>query len=353
MELFILDSDLNIVDLIDEYKSCLWCSRYYEAGEFELVVLPDKFEYLQIGNYVMRRDDETVMIIEKRQVTSDIEDGNLLTVSGRSLESILSRRIVWNTITYKGELSGFFEKTLNENIIKPTDNDRKISNFAISDDSITTDITISKQTSYENIYDLFVEICKGNGLGFKILLDLESKTFYFCLYEGINHSYMQDVNPYITFSKKFDNLATSDFSENKESFYNVALVGGEGEGSDRKKETVSVDGKTKTGLNRYEVFVDAKSLSTTNSEEITDAEYLEQLKQAGAETLAENTMIQDFDAEIITGIKNYEYGVDFNIGDIVQIVSEYGGSYSARITEIDYNEDSAGYNLAPTFEIIE
>lgn len=350
MDLYILDKNLDIVDLIDEYKSCLWCSRYYEAGEFELVVLPKKMQYLQIGNYIARRDDDTVMVIEKRQITADIDNGNLLTVAGRSVESILSRRIVWEQTTYNGKLSGFFEKILKQNITETTNEKRKIANFTIGNLIAGDSFTIQKQTSYDNIYDLFSEVCKNYGLGFNIRLN--DSNFVFNLYSGTDRSYSQDVNPYMVFSNNFDNLGTSTFSENNENYYNTALVGGEGEGKDRTKVSTFAGSSEPAGIDRFEVFVDAKSLSTNSDEEISEKEYNEQLKQAGNETLAENTTVKDFDAEIITNIKNYEYGKDFFLGDIVQIISEYGQSYSARITEMDYNEDASGYSLAPTFEII-
>lgn len=44
------------------------------------------------------------MIVEKIQITSDTEDGNHVTVTGRSLESILDRRIVWGQKLLSGNL---------------------------------------------------------------------------------------------------------------------------------------------------------------------------------------------------------------------------------------------------------
>ena len=40
--------------------------------------------------------DRNVMIVEDVQIESDVEDGGVLTVTGRSLESILERRIIIN-----------------------------------------------------------------------------------------------------------------------------------------------------------------------------------------------------------------------------------------------------------------
>ena len=52
-------------------------------------------DYIKQDYYLQSKESEHVMIVEKIQITSDTEDGNHVTVTGRSLESILDRRIVW------------------------------------------------------------------------------------------------------------------------------------------------------------------------------------------------------------------------------------------------------------------
>lgn len=38
MEIYVLDLDMNILDVIDNYKSCIWTQQWFGQGEFELVV---------------------------------------------------------------------------------------------------------------------------------------------------------------------------------------------------------------------------------------------------------------------------------------------------------------------------
>ena len=49
----------------------------------------------------------------------------------------------------------------------------------------------------------------------------------------------------------------------------------------------------------------------------------------------------------------YKYKEDYNLGDIVNIVNEFGISINARITEIIESQDDNGYTIEPTFENIE
>jgi len=68
--------------------------------------------------------------------------------------------------------------------------------------------------------------------------------------------------------------------------------------------------------------------------------------------MAEYVTVTSFTGEIITGL-SYEYKKDYNLGDIINIVNEYGISINARISEILENQDENGYTMEPTFENIE
>ena len=69
------------------------------------------------------------MIIEDIKINADTEEGNHLIVTGRSLESILERRIIWGQRIFNGNLQNGIQTMLNECIISPSIADRKISNF--------------------------------------------------------------------------------------------------------------------------------------------------------------------------------------------------------------------------------
>lgn len=352
MDLTVLDKNLNTIAIVDTYESFIWTDRYYSYGDFELYQAMDDslLEVLQQDYYVQNKDSEHVMIIEKIQIQSDAENGNYVTVTGRSLESILDRRIVWGQRVLSGNFQNGIKSLINENIISPVHTERTISNFVFkeSTDSAITGLKLEAQYTGDNLYDVIQGICKERGIGFKITLN-DSKQFVFELYSGADRSYNQTTNPYVIFSPKFDNIINSNYIESKSALKTVTLVGGEGEGASRRYQTVGGG----EGLERRELFTDARDISSDvgNDQTLSESEYNAQLEQRGKEKLAECTSVKSFEGETETTIM-FKYGVDFFNGDIVQIANEYGHETTARILEIIQSEDDSGRLVYPTFETV-
>jgi hypothetical protein len=292
------------------------------------------------------------MIIEKFDIKSDAVDGNEFIISGRSLESILSRRIVWKQTTINGNLQNGIQKLLNENVIDPIPTNlksyRKISNFIFekSTDSRITSLTMEAQYTGDNLYDVIQDICDAYNIGFKVTLN-DKNQFVFSLYSGDDRSYQQTDNPYVVFSKEFDNITDSEYYESYESYSNVTLIGGEGEGNKRKYTTYSP--KQVSELERYELFTDARDISSDNEDGSTmsTSDYNKLLSQRGKEKLAECQVIKSFEGDFdFNG--QYKYGKDFFLGDIVQIENEYGISSQSRVSEVIQSQDDSGKYMIPT-----
>jgi len=361
MDIFVLDENLIPLDIVDTYESLIWADRYNECGDFEISTPINKYilDIMKQDNYLFRNDSEYVMIVEKLLITTNAENGKQLTVTGRSLESMLDRRIIWGQKTITGNLQDGIEMLLNENVINPTDENRKIANFVFekSDDPAITKLKIEAQYTGDCLYDVIVALCKERGIGFKITLN-DDKQFVFKLYAGKDRSYSQTDNNHVLFSPEFDNLISSNYVESRSSLKNVTLVGGEGEGSERKYVSVGEG----VGLYRRELFTDARDITSDAGyneetyEEITlsEEEYLELLRQRGREKLTENKEVVTFEGEAETSTM-YRYGKDedFYIGDIVQISDEYGHEAKARILEVVTSEGEEGVSVYPTFETIQ
>lgn len=352
MDLYVLDKNLELIDIIDEYESFIWTDRYSEYGDFELYTSATQqmIDRIKLGYYIRNQLSDHVMIVEEILITADAEDGNHLKVTGRSLESILDRRIVWGLKTISGNLQNGVKTLINECIISPSDSNRKISNFIFEDstDSAITSLSIEAQYTGDNLYDVIQNICYEANLGFQITLN-DNKQFVFKLYSGIDRSYNQSTNPYVVFSPKFENLSNSNYIESDTKLKNVTLVGGEGEGAERKYTTVG----SGSGLERRELFTDARDISSDVGDGVTltEEEYTSQLQQRGKEKLAENQKTVSFDGTVEASVM-YEYGVDYFNGDIVQIENEYGHEGRARVIETIISEDENGTFMYPTFETI-
>lgn len=354
MDLLVLEKDYTSLDIIDSYESLIWTDRYRAYGDFELYtsVNSEFLDLCKAGRYLWWSGSEHVMIIEERTIDTDVENGASLTIVGRSLESILDRRIVWKQTIIEGNFQDSIEKLLNEAIISPEDEKRKIPNFIFkkSEDPRITAMELEAQISEgENLYDAIVALCEGMDIGFKITLS-DQNELIFTLYKGEDRSYAQETNPYVVFSPDFDNVLNSNYYESETETKNVVLVCGHK--ADNAKEYVTI-GEV-SGLDRKEIYTDATDVSYTNETgtEIPAEKFTEQLKQRGNETLDEHKLNKSFEGEIDIS-QSFVYREDFFLGDIVQIANEYGIESRARVDEMVYSEDESGITTVPTLSAIE
>lgn len=357
MDLYILDKNLDHVGLLDTYESLIWTDRYREPGDFEIVTAfsPLTIKHLKRGNYIWRSDSEYLMVIETLEITSDVEAGNKLKATGRSLESILERRIVWKQTDLSGNLMEQTSKLLNENIGNLAEEKRRVSNFVINSESTSVDLdrlTLDMQFTGDSLLKAVQDICAEYDLGFKLVLS-EDNNFIFEIYDGIDRTYNQVYNPYVIFSPEFANLVNSNYIESDAPFRNVALVAGEGEGADRKSVIVGND--TLTGLDRREAYIDARDIQakTEDGTDIPAAQYNKNLISRGKKELATLKRQEFFEGEVEATSGMFQYKRDFFIGDIVEIANEYGITGVARIIEYITSISDSGIETYPTFEAME
>ena len=350
MEVWILDTDFSSVSVLDTFESLIWTDRYREYGDFEIFAFPTS----QLINdakddfYLYNPASEHTMIIEHHEVTTDIEEGPRFIVTGRSLESLLTRRIVWNQTTISGSLQNGIKKLITENFISPEVSERKITNFVFVDstDPEITKLTHEQQYTGDIIYDVIVDLCNTYDIGFKITLNIDKKIFEFSLYKGKDRSYAQETNPYVIFSPNYENIINSDYTHSIKDYKNVTRIGGEGVGIDRKMTTYG----NASGLNRREIFTDARDISSKNDdgEVLPDQDYLNLLQQRGKENLAEYAVKEGFEGEVEAS-KMFIYGRDFFLGDCVQVQNEFGMSGTSLVSEIVFSQDKDGESVFPTF----
>ena len=354
MELRVLGPSLEPIHIIDEFESLIWTERYFESGDFELYTPynSDIFRILSKDTYVWLDDARSLMIVEDREITTDIETGIHMKIVGRSLTTILNRRIVWNRAVLSGDFQKGIRDLLNDNAITPTDPARVIPGliFQATTDPEITPLAVDAQYVGDNLYDVILSLCSEQNVGFKIT-PTEAGELIFSLYMGVNRSYNQTVNSYVTFSPEFDNFLHSEYKESTTNFRNVALVGGEGVDA---AQIFSVVG-TSEGLNRREVYVDAKDITSAPAVEtdpvMTPEEYIAQLQHRGEEELSKY-----FESTSITGeadtTANFKYGVDYIKGDILQLENEFGMTFSAQVTEMIFSQDPSKKTAVPTFKVI-
>ena len=354
MNILVLNKEFEAIKNLNIYHSLIWTVRYSENGDFELYtpLTVDISEYIVEGYYLYLRDSDRLMIIEDIEIATNPEDGSFLVVTGRSLVSILSRRIIWNETVLTGSLQNGIFELLNENVIAPEIESRRIPNFVfeMSDDPYIVSKTIEAQYWGEDLYETIKEICVEEKIGFMVTLT-EDNRFIFKLFKGVDRSYSQLVNPYVVFSPDFENLKNSTYLESFKPYKNVSLIKGEQLAKVHIMETVDLDNAV--GINRREIFTDAGNVSSEiDGVSLSDPIYKTHLKQKGKDDLNEHKAIKILEGNADFS-KTFKLGIDFNIGDIVQLKNEQGFESRVVISEIIFVQDMSGYRVYPTFTVEE
>lgn len=353
VDLYILDKDLNTIGIIDDYSSLIWATRYNDIGDCEVYVQANQraLNLLIRGNYITRLDDDMICRIEKVELDTDIENGNYLIVTAYDCKKILKQRIIWTQTNFNGTVENFIRQLISENLIYPNNEVRKINYFVMTDETNGFTDTIEEQVSYANLGEKVIELCKTFQYGFKVVLKTNASGinyFLFSLYKG------EDRSDSVIFSPEFENLLATTYVNDGSGLTNFALIGGEGEGAERKLAEAFSSPRNPTGMNRFEMFVDAKDLSTKLDDGVilSPSTYFNNLRTRGLEQLSEHQILTTFEGSIESDT-TFKLNQDYFLGDIVSVENEYGIGLPARITEIVETIDENGRSVEPKFEYME
>lgn len=345
MEVYITDENLNDIGIIDDANT-IWSTQYNDAGEFELY-LPYSSERLllaQKGMFCYKEDASSVMVIDKIQTKTDIEAGDFLVISGKSAESLLGRRIVWQQTNINETSTQAVTRLLNENLMQPSNPERKMDIIKFGEIA-KSEGAIQRQLWGENLLDSIKEILENEKMGFRVRK--VEKELYLDIFSGIDRSEgNKDGNSEIIFSEEYDNLINSEYTTDNSDYKNVALVSGEGEGTATKTCEVGQE----SGIFRREMYSEKGDISS-NEGSISEQEYDNILKGEGLASLKEAQLKTEINAELLPkGM--FKIKEDYDIGDIVTVKNKYGIASNVRITGITENEDENGKNLVLSCEKI-
>lgn len=360
----VYDLNFNLLGVIDDFVSLIWSPAYYDIGDFELYVGANSkvVDLLKENRLLVRNKDVTVdtsgnvtyknvMIIKSLSITTDVENGDYLVVSGKELKYLLHQRIIWKQTNLTGTAENAIRKLVNDNAVSPTDTKRKIPNLSLGAAKGLSD-SINKQVTGTQLDEALTEICMLYDYGWNVYG--YNNGYVFEVYQGQDRSYDQTVNPFVVFSNKFDNLYNTEYQLETELYANTALIAGEGEGTARKTTTIN---NSATGLNRYEIYVDARDLSQNKdssdpTEVISDTDYIKLLQERGKENLADFTITEGFSGNVLSGSgNNYVYGIDFYLGDKVTVINNYGITKTVKVLSAIESEDETGTAFIPQFNI--
>lgn len=341
---------------IDNYDSMFFTRSFHGIGSIELRINRHKkhVDKLAKGNLILVGNDlNKVFLILHKEVELN-EQGkaseNWL-IKGYSLKSIIAQRITIPPVhTAYDNRSGNYETVMkhyvNNNLVNPTDSRRKIPQLVIATD-LQRGGHVSYSSRFKNVAEEMTTLSLASGLGWDVTLDFINKKWVFDVVEGRNLVASQTVLPPVIFSPQFESLQSLQYVQSELNYKNVAIVAGQGEGVERRVVEVGND----IGLNRHEIFIDARDIAEVDEDEqpIPVNQVIQALTDRGQQQLNELIQEEYLEGQILTN-SSFKYQRDYDLGDIVTNQNkDWGVTLDARITEIKEVYEESGFGIEATF----
>ena len=334
----IIDKGFNFLGEVDDYEALIFTRSWGGIGGFEIHINANKkyTDKLRKENIVFVNEKKAGVILYREFSTDDNER---LIVKGQQLKTYLGRRITipptGRAQDYKNDyVENIMKHYVEANCVNPADTKRKIDRLRIAPVE-SRGIKTQYQTRFKNLAEELEKLSLISGLGWDVYLDLKNKEFVFDVFEGRDLTAAQSVLPPAIFSVDYDNISSQKLIESAMGYKNTGYVGGQGEGIDR---TIQVVGEDAQGLERYEVFIDARDIEDSGD-----------LSERGLQKLEELKEVMTFDNEILTQ-SNLVYEEDYNLGDLVTAINnKWRVVLDSRITEVTEIYEVGGYRINAVF----
>ena len=347
--------DLELLGILETYDALVVEQWAFEPGSFSLqsVLTPQTRDLLRPEN-ILWLEGETAGIIEAVQASVS-ESGDILSVKGPLLDGILSRRILWGQYNLYGSPPALLYEVVRDCAISPTRGSaaqRTIPHLALAGEAPEDARRIRKQSTGDTLTDFLTEVGQANGVAHGVRFNPVVPQMEFWARLGLDRTVHQTAVDPVLYSTELDDVLSSEYAYDASGYRNVALVAGEGEGAERRTETIFVPPSGEPGgLSRRETYVDARDLQSNADpdEPMTEEEYLEALKTRGKENLSDHQLVQSFSATVRTLDPTYVYGVDFFLGDTITVTDErLGLSVSALVEGVERSVGKNGEDLILT-----
>lgn len=360
LPLRIMTADFRLIDEISKYSSLQINRSWRGIGSLDLVINKNMkgAAHLRKGCIIFPYNNlNKAYIIRHREIALDSEGNSTENwiIKALHLKSWLSQRI---TIPPLGQARDELEDSaetvmlqlIKNNSIDPLDIKRKIKDLILSDD-LKRGMNMEWGSRYKVLSEELEKIGMESKLGWNIDLDLRNKKYVVKVLEGKDKTFAQRDRPPAIFSPEFKTLKSLNYLESDLDYKNFAYVAGQGEGTDRRV----IDIGDSEGLDRYELFVDARDVEEEIQQEEGDpiprpVEDIEKdLLNRGNQKLTEHEQEVYLDGEVFN-LDKLKYEKDWDLGDFVTIQNkEWGVTMNAQITEVKEIYEGGKFIVEPTF----
>ena len=360
LEWYTLDDNLQRDQVIEEFESFIWTERYSDKGDFQIVIKSTytNRQLLSLGTYITKKDSTYVMVIDTVVDQTDDTGQRNLQVTGKSLEYLLNDRVAFSAIIDTTTTPAWVVTDTPGNVIRYMFTQICVDGLLDSHDTIpfytagtligsgniaeeSSEVTVSAQP--DTLFNTIQKIANTYFLGFRFVRNGELGQIYFEVYTGSDRTTgQQTLNP-VVFDPNLDNLEIPTLLTSTAAIKTVAYVFA-ANGS-AMVYGVGVD-STATGEGRKVLLVNSSNNSAAG--EALDAA----LQGEGLLALTNQRLVYTFDGQLPQSIP-YIYGVDYNLGDLVEERASDGYGNFMLVTEQIFTSDSTGEHSYPTLQVKE
>ena len=344
----IRDKNTKLQKILISPIDCMFELSYYGVGEFAIKCNLNEsiLTSVQKGDFCTIPNKPYIFIVNSLQPSYDANNGYILTIRGKQAKNILSQRIIQTAKLLSTNLANAINDLISENAGPKASSNRQmgivIENSTVAETIEETQATVGELLTFTD------NLLKTKECGSELYI--ENNQLKYRVYKG------EDKSGYIVFSQSFDNLSNSEYIEDNTNEKTVIWVESEGIFQAYNANTNAV------GLDRKELFFESSvspkytneqgvevELDLTNSTDL--ATFKNFLIEDGKEQLTNWLIEKIFKGEIDTKLNQYEFGVDYYLGDKVKVQDEYLNIFiTPRITKFTMSQNTGGYSEAVEYE---
>lgn len=359
MEAYILDSLYRRIAVVDKYESFIWAERFSSMGDFELHLTStnDSRSLFKEGVTLAMNESKRLMTVDTVQDHTDDEGRRILKVTGFSLENTLEQRAALADLSDLTEDPKWILEGTPKDIATQMFHDICVTGILDTGDIIPSVVegsifpvdTIGAPTEEiiyaidpKTLYIALKDLCDAYGMGFRMVQEPNTATIYFDIYMGSDRTTQQTGLAAVVFSPDLDNLRNTNQISSSALYKNVAYVM-----SPVGHEIVYRDDvdPLMNGFARKVLLVKADDIT-----DVVPADATAKMIRRGKEELAKRRMFSALDGEIIIP-SSYKYGIDYNLGDLVELRSDDGTTSQMQVTEQIFISDKEGKRSYPTLSV--
>jgi hypothetical protein len=365
VELFTLTRGFLKQDVIDKFSSIIWTERYYGDSEVELIVpaTPDMIQKLPVGTFLGLVGSKEVMLLD----SVDIEAG-ALKVTGGSLLSFLNNRFIRVTSAHEDRYWNFagqpgwalwaiiYYMCINGSYPIGVPNP---ASFVIPGLNLvgydTSGDTVNFAVPYGPVYDAMRDIATTYEIGMQITLESADANSYFLGfrdYKGLDRTSGQSVNSVVRFSPQMDTLTGIKELRSIANYSTIvySFAPGNPDGLATIPGESNVAGAP-TGFDLRALMTFEEDITTDQT--AGDPNILVNILNSRAQlALTDHRFAKAIDGEIVP-LHQFQYGVDYSLGDIIEVQGNSDIIQSSRVTEYIRAQDDAGEKAYPTVAMLD